>query len=37
MKNTIPLFWYSTTRIENMSKENFGDLLSKYLVPWYVH
>lgn len=32
MKNTIPLFWYSTTRIENMSKENFGDLLSKYLV-----
>lgn len=28
----IKLFWYSTTRLENMPKENFGDLLSKYLV-----
>ena len=26
------MFWYSTIRIENMEKENFGDFLSKYLV-----
>jgi hypothetical protein len=28
----IKLFWYSTTRLENKEKENFGDLLSNYLV-----
>jgi hypothetical protein len=29
---SIKMFWYSTIRIENMEKENFGDFLSKYLV-----
>ena len=31
MKN-IKMFWYSTIKMENMEKENFGDFLSKYLV-----
>lgn len=28
----IPLFWWSETRLMGKQKENYGDLLSKYLV-----
>jgi hypothetical protein len=31
MRN-IKLFWWSLRELENLDKENFGDLLSKYLV-----
>lgn len=30
--NSIPLFWWSEVRFSHKSKENYGDLLSKYLV-----
>ncbi|MCP9198326.1 polysaccharide pyruvyl transferase family protein [Gramella sp. GC03-9] len=31
-KNQIPLFWWSETRLMGKKKENYGDLLSKYVV-----
>ncbi len=30
--NKIPLFYWSSIKFENKAKENYGDLLSKYLV-----
>lgn len=30
--NSISLFWWSETRLMKKTKENYGDLLSKYLV-----
>lgn len=30
--NTIRLFWWNEIKLQNKSKENYGDLLSKYLV-----
>jgi pyruvyltransferase len=32
MMNSIPLFWWSEIRLMSKKKENYGDLLSKYLV-----
>ncbi|MGB8704893.1 MAG: polysaccharide pyruvyl transferase family protein [Gillisia sp.] len=32
MTKTIRLFWWSETRIQKKQKENYGDLLGKYLV-----
>ena len=31
-KDNIQVFWWSSVRFENKLKENFGDILSKYLV-----
>lgn len=31
-KDNIYVFWWSSVRFENKSQENFGDILSKYLV-----
>lgn len=31
-KEKIPLFWWSETRLMGKKKENYGDLLSRYLV-----
>lgn len=30
--NTIRLFWWNEKKLQNKSKENYGDLLGKYLV-----
>ncbi|MFD2517952.1 polysaccharide pyruvyl transferase family protein [Salinimicrobium flavum] len=32
MKGKIPLFWWSETRLMNKARENYGDLLSWFLV-----
>ncbi len=31
-KNKIQVFWWSSVKFENKPQENFGDILSKYLV-----
>lgn len=31
-KNSIPLFWWNEKILQKKAKENYGDLLSKYLV-----
>ena len=32
LKNTLRLFWWNEIKIQGKSKENYGDLLGKYLV-----
>jgi pyruvyltransferase len=32
LKNTLRLFWWNEVKIQGKSKENYGDLLGKYLV-----
>ena len=32
IKGPVPVFWWSETRLMGKSKENYGDLLSKYIV-----
>lgn len=32
LKNTLRLFWWNEVEIQGKSKENYGDLLGKYLV-----
>ena len=31
-RNNINVFWWSSIKFENKQQENFGDILSKYLV-----